>query len=252
MWAGIEGAPNTQFLAAEGTFYRKKIGWGVQIENDQFGLLSQKKVLLNSTYRIRTGKKSFLAFGPGFGIKQHVFDGTKASAYQMQDDAIAQGQMSQVKPTVNLGVFMQSPRYQIGLSVENALGYDINYTGLPRPVSARAKERFYFIAGVHLPLTKGLELIPLVQVKYEHNNPFQVDFTPMIEYNSQLSFGVGYRHGESVSFICQNKFSQKFRIGYAYDYQTNGLNGVNNGSHELMISYSLGTNNPIFSNPRYF
>ena len=46
MWVGIEGAPNTQFVAAEGTFYRKKIGWGVNVENDQFGLLSQKNYCL--------------------------------------------------------------------------------------------------------------------------------------------------------------------------------------------------------------
>ena len=183
---------------------------------------------------------------PGFGIKQHSFDGTKASAFESEDVAIPQGYMTQVKPTVNFGAFYSAPKVQIGASVENALGYKINYTGLPRPVTVRAKTRIYVTGGYNIPLSNSLVFRPFIQFKYEHQNPSQVDITPLLEYNKQLTFGAGYRHNESVSFIFQDQISEQFRIGYAYDYQTNGLNGVNNGSHELMISYSLGANKPIF------
>lgn len=252
MWNGVPGAPNTQFATVEGTTFRKKIGWGVELQNDQAALLNQRKVVFNGSWRTRTGMNSYFAVGGGFGLRQHVFDGSQASAFDMVDDAIPVMFVSVLKPVSNLGAFWYTPRYHVGASVENAMAYKIDYTNEARPMVSRAVTRINLSGGVQFQLSPLLAYKQYFFVKVEPNNPTQIDITPTIVYNQQLTFGMGYRHQESVSFIFQYQLNQQFKGGYAYDYQMNGLNQVSNGSHELFLAYSIGQSKPVFNNPRYF
>ena len=47
--------------------------------------------------------------------------------------------------------------------------------------------------------------------------------------------------------------SEKFRVGYAYDYSLSDIRDVSNGSHEISIGISLNPKKgTVMPTPRYF
>ncbi|MBU2018256.1 MAG: type IX secretion system membrane protein PorP/SprF [Bacteroidetes bacterium] len=252
MWSSIPGAPKTQFLTIDGTLMDRKIGVGFIVENDEAGLLGQKKVMANGNYRIRLSQHNWLAIGAGIGIKQHVIDGAKSTFEKNGDNAISTVYMSDVAPSSSAGVYFFNRGTTIGVSFENILRYKIDYTDVDRSITSRATSRINVLASHRIPLAKDWVLIPNVLVKYEHNNPLQIDITPMVEVRQRFKVGIGYRHKESTSLIVQNEITERFSAGYAYDFQTNGLASVTNGSHELMLRYLFLKNKSNYVNPRNF
>lgn len=252
MWANVPGAPTTQFVSVDGTVKRKKFGVGLEIQNDQAGLLSQRKAVVNGSYRKRLTGKSWLAVGVGLGAKQHLIDGAKSTFQTEGDAAISTVFMNKWSPATTAGIYFFNGNSAVGLSAENVLKYTVNFTGQNRDIISSSVTRFQFTAGHRFRFSKDLSLKQFVAVKYEYNNPIQVDITPMLEYQEKIALGVGYRYNESISMIIQNQINDQFRVGYSYDFQTNRLASVTNGSHELMLTYTIVKNKPNFSNPRYF
>jgi type IX secretion system PorP/SprF family membrane protein len=252
MWSGIPGAPKTQFLTVDGSILNKKVGLGLDLQNDESGLLKQKRILLNVAYKKRLAHKAVLSFGGGFGVRQHTYEGSLASFENKTDQAIPTSNINQLKPAINTGIYLQTRKSFVGLSAESVYQYTLDYTEEERDIQGNAISRFYLSAGRSFPLVGALEFRPMFLVKYEFNNPLQVDITPTFVYNQRLTFGASYRHNESLSFIIQNHITDQFSAGYAYDFQMNQLNSVSNGSHELMISYRINQEKSSFKNPRNF
>lgn len=252
MWNGIPGAPRTQFLTIEGHLLHKKIGWGVEVQNDQAALLKQRKVLLSGTYRQRVSEQAWLNFGAAIGPKQHIYDGHLSTFKQNGDPSIPNQRINQIKPAVNLGVYFSNRRWRIGLSGENANQYHINFADGNGQQTARAQARLYATAQYRYPINRDFMLIAGLMYKYEQNNPSQLDITPLLQYNNRFTFGLGYRPSESISGIVQFEIVNGLKVGYAYDYQTNALNSVSNNSHELMLRYGFGNQRSGSKSPRDF
>lgn len=252
MWNNVPGAPRTQFLAADGSFFRKKFGWGVEIQNDAAALLKQRKILGNFAYRHRLGKSKWLSVGLGAGVKQHIFDGTQAVHENPMDAAFPHGQINAFRPSINFGGMYFQRNAFVGLSVESLYQYQVDYTGMDREDLANAVSRYFLTAGYDFKISDKWVYRQMILFKFEAKNPSQFDFTPMVEFNKKTTFGLSYRHEESISVIFQNQLGKAFKFGYAYDFQTNGLNTVTNGSHELMLMYTIDNSRFGYKNPRYF
>lgn len=252
MWNSVPGAPKTQFISVDGVSRNEKWGFGAQLVNDQASLLTQRLLLGNINYRIRLTQTTWLSAGVGLGFKQHVIDGTQSTFESSGDAAIATLYMSNFSPATTWGLFLYNRNTKIGLSSENVIQYKIDYTDVDRAVTSRAVTRYYFIAQQRFPIGKNLAFIPAMSLKFEYRNPVQLDITPMLAIQDRFRFGLGYRYDESVSLIVQNKINQNFSVGYAYDFQTNGLSSVTNGSHELQLRYVFVKERPSFINPRTF
>jgi hypothetical protein len=81
--------------------------------------------------------------------------------------------------------------------------------------------------------------------------PVEVDLTANFVLAERIWLGAMYRTGDSFGFIGQFIVDKKFRLGYSIDFTTTELRYFHNGSHELMISYELGSKRR-WSTPRMF
>lgn len=252
MWSSVEGAPKTQFINADGTILDNKVGIGFILENDEAGLLGQKKIIANGNYRIRLSRKNWLAIGGGIGLFQNTFDGTKSTFQDINDKSIPNVYMSQLAPYTTAGIYFFNKKTTFGISNENLFRYKIDYTDLKRPVKGKSTRRFNFMVSHRIPINKNLTFVPNILFKFEPFNPTQMDLTPMLDIKNQLKIGIGYRHLESISIIVQNYFTDNFSVGYSYDLQTNGLSSVTSGSHEIVLRYLILKNKSIYVNPRNF
>ncbi|MNY17664.1 hypothetical protein D3C86_1509920 [compost metagenome] len=105
-------------------------------------------------------------------------------------------------------------------------------------------------------------------IKEDFRGPTSLDLNVMTIFNDKLWLGGSFRTGfglwkkgindldlgkqNSISGIVQVFVSDRFRIGYSYDYVTSKLGSNQNGSHELTMGFTFGRVPRSFICPRVF
>jgi type IX secretion system PorP/SprF family membrane protein len=276
-WTGINGAPITGQLSIDGIAnpVKKNVGLGLQITDDRLGPQSATSVFANYAYRLRLDVEDTqrLSFGIGVGITQYGLDGNKLRPVDQQDVDLPVGKISSTIPDMRFGVYYSSPKWYIGASVMDLLSgdksndifrWDNNTVG-----SVKRKRHFYLIAGTLLNLGEGTKLRPSLMVKEDLKGPTSLDLNGMIIFGDRFWIGGSYRTGvtlwkkdyangqnlskqNSVSAITQFYVSDRFRIGYSYDYIVSELSSVQNGTHEITVGLTFPGKNKRLLSPRFF
>lgn len=276
-WTGINGAPITGQLSIDGIAdpTKKNIGLGLQITDDRLGPQSATSVFANYAYRLRLDAEDTqrLSFGIGVGITQYGLDGNKLRPVDQQDVDLPVGKISSTIPDMRFGIYYSSPKWYLGASVMDLLSGDIsndifrwdnNTVG-----SVKRKRHFYLIAGTLLNLGEGTKLRPSLMVKEDLKGPTSLDLNGMVIFGDRFWIGGSYRTGitlwkkdyangqnlsqqNSVSAITQFYVSDRFRIGYSYDYIVSQLSSVQNGTHEITVGLTFPGKNKRLLSPRFF
>ena len=108
------------------------------------------------------------------------------------------------------------------------------------------------MGGYTFKIKSYLDLIPIVDVKVAPNSPISTDLNLNGLLYERFWLGVGWRIGDAITTNVMYQFTEKFRIGYAYDITTSKLSSYNNGSHEIMINYDLNYSGTGLRTPRKF
>ncbi|MDB5116968.1 MAG: hypothetical protein JWQ79_2460 [Mucilaginibacter sp.] len=260
-WTGLDGAPQTVSIAADGAVAHDKVGLGLLLEKDELGAQSNTAVYTNYAYRIQIGQNedSRLAFGLGLGFIQNSIDGTKLSGVQAGDNYIPTGYHSFFAPDARLGILYTNDDYFVGASVDNLLPQYMHNTdnasalGIPVP-----KPHEYFTTGALFDLNESVKFKPSILIKDTQTAPTSMDINMFVLLNEKLWLGSTYRtaidlynkpnlqdglqKSSAVVAIVEFFATDNIRIGYAFDYSLNKLGSYGYGSHELSIGISLKNN----------
>jgi len=269
-WVGINDAPQTSSVAVDGLLNQdnKNVGLGFIATLDQLGPESSVSAYANYAYRLRLDELDTkrLCFGIGMGILQYSLDGSKFSALDEGDGSVPTGSVSKITPDFRFGVYYSSSSLYFGASVFNLLSGAFNNI-VDDPEIIKPVRTFYLTCGAMLPLTDGIDLKPSFMVKEDFKGPTNIDLTGYIAFNHILWLGATYRMGISVwdsnlegnlqgqdamAAMLQYYVSERFRIGYAYDFTVSKLAGYQNGTHELSLSISFPNKKQRIISPRYF
>ena len=71
--------------------------------------------------------------------------------------------------------------------------------------------------------------------------PIQFDINSNVYWRDTYGLGLSYRTNSAVVVLAEAKVNKNFRVGYAFDLNTNGLSRNAGSSHELMIRYDFQT-----------
>ena len=99
--------------------------------------------------------------------------------------------------------------------------------------------QFNFIGGYVFDLNERLKFKPAFLLNYLKGLPVKVDLSSNFLINDVLTLGASYRIDNAVSGLAGLQVSNTIFIGYAYDYNTTGLREFNQGSHEIILKFSL-------------
>ncbi|HKG08009.1 MAG TPA: type IX secretion system membrane protein PorP/SprF [Pedobacter sp.] len=273
-WAGITGAPRTAVASFDGVTNQesKRVGLGFIAMNDRLGAQSTSSFYGNYAYRLQIDdeEERRLTFGIAFGVTQYGIDGTKLTAVDPNDVSVPTGNESKVYPDFRVGVYYSDPRFYIGASVldmfsanRDQITTDDNYKIL------KQVRHLYLTGGVVLPLSDVLDLKPTFMIKEDFNGPTNLDLNSYLLINKTLWIGASYRTGVSlweksnlqkgldkssaIAGIVELFVSDRFRVGYSFDYSINALANYQQGSHEISLSLTLPRRDMrTSSNPRYF
>ena len=270
-WAGFDGAPKTQSLLVDGAFFNNKnVGLGLAIVNDEIGFQKQTSAYANYAYRLPVGENGArLAFGMALGIVQYSTDVSMAELRDFSDPNYIGGERNFTTPEGKVGLFYNTEKFYAGLSATNIISNSKNYLESGKNIVARQSRHYFLTAGYLVDVNEALKIKPSFLIREDTKGPTNLDLNTFFIFNEKVWLGAAYR--TSMNFgnksdlyggtfkanalvgALQLIASEKFRVGYAYDYSLSDIRDVSNGSHEISIGISLNPKKgTVMPTPRYF
>jgi len=265
-WAGFQGAPQTGTVALDGVtdVYTKRVGLGGQLTWDRLGPQESISLYGSYAYRIPVGNDNRLCLGLGLGVTQYAVDGRSRKYVDADDPALVLGKQSTLVPDARFGIYYNTYRSFIGLSVMDLFSAYTGgklYFGNGTLYSTLRKSRhIYLSGGTVLYLSEDVKLKPSLMIKDDLSGPTNVDVNVFFLLQEKVWLGASYRAGmniwgkapaddlspsSAVSVMAEFFLGDNLRLGYSYDISTNGLSKYQRGSHELSIGILFPHNSRI-------
>ncbi|MCM5661965.1 PorP/SprF family type IX secretion system membrane protein [Galbibacter mesophilus] len=247
-WVGIDGAPSTQSLTIGGKV-GERIGVGLTAINDNIGPSNALDINGVFSYNIQLNYNTYLSFGMNAGIDILNVDWSEGE-YADTADPILQNNVNNIRPIIGAGTYLYSDRWYVGLSTPNFIKTE-TFNDEDELVVDQTTQ-FYAMGGYVFPISPNFMLKPSTLVKYTEGAPVTVDVSLNALLQEKFTVGAAYRFNDAMSFLLGFQISRNFFAGYAYDYATTELNKYNDGSHEIILRYSLPDLKRRAKSPRFF
>ena len=237
-WIDIPGAPRTIRVGANVPMANEKHGLGLNIVNDQLGPVTQTYFDLAYSFQINVSSDTYLSFGIDAGGSALNVDFSKGTFENPGEPILNRQTINEFYPTVGAGLFLYSDNWYIGTSVPNFLTEGIYNDDVATIIEDRLQ--FNFIGGYVFNLSDNLKFKPAFLINSLQGNPLNVNISANFLISNSFTAGASYRINNAFSGLAGFQISQGMYVGYSYDYNTNLLGDFNNGSHEIILKFSLG------------
>jgi type IX secretion system PorP/SprF family membrane protein len=237
-WVNFSGAPVTGTLGAHTSLYQGKVGVGLLATVDKIGSYSNTGIFANYAYIIKDPiRKGYFSMGVSGGFNSYNADFSDLNLRAGQDITFA-GFMNEFKPNFGGGLFYYNPKMFAGLSVPTILTHSELFSG---GLEQLRTPRFYYLyGGVKLPLdprTQRVILTPSLLFRFQDGTPLSMDYNLSVAFEELISLGTSYRMGDGAISYINFKLSEKFYVGYSYDWTVSDIRLYSRGTHEIMINY---------------
>ncbi len=248
-WLGIEGAPVTNAISANTSFYRNRHGVGGWLAHDSFGVNVNTEFFGSYAYHLQLNEKWKMSAGFQLGLTNFRQDYSKLKL-EFDNDPLVSGQQENfTRSNVGTGLILSTDELFFGFSIPRML--DVK-TSNGSVVSTRYKTHFYLSGGAVLMLSPFVKLRLSTLARIVDNQPFSADFSATTILGETLWLGAFTRNFTTVGVNAQLDITETVRAGYAFEYPTSALAANNFGSHELMITIDLKPLTFQYYKRRYF
>lgn len=253
---GFEGSPTTQILSADIPFKKQNIGAGLHLISDKLGITGSYSAVSSYAYHIDIDEHKTFSMGLQAGLYQYRLHGEELDIRDEGDQTFTRNMATRLMGDFGIGLMYidQEKNYYAGISSLHINEPDINYTGYESKGDMANMFRHYYItAGYTYMVNYNFDLKPSIQLKYSESSlflpNFSGDFSLRVAYMKKLWGGATYRTADAMSIfigtdidkLAYDKFNEKIKVGYAYDFTTSRSPryNYNNGSHEVFIKYNF-------------
>ncbi len=273
-WVGLNGAPKTTYLTIHGplgkqdtktsatsfeipggnprgeaywesyTASKPHHGIGLTVVNDRTGNFNNFTANVTYAYHIGLSPATNLSAGFGAGINQLRMDRSKVDfgGGSVADPALASGNVNQLKPDMNAGLWLYSKNYFVGLSAQQVIPQSRSFGTNTAPVKGRTIPHLFATAGYRLLINDDINALPSILMKYVSGTPAtpQFDLNIKLQYHDLLWAGASYRLEDGYAAMIGVNVGNTFNVGYAYDFTKTALNTASKGTHEIVIGFLIG------------
>ena len=250
-WTGFKDAPKSQMLSIHTPVYNDRIGLGLVVEKNSFGIFKETTIIGNYAYRmeLQDGK---LALGLGFGLTAYRVAWNELAATDPDDVQLMNTQTSAVLPSFSLGTYYYTKKYFIGISMPLFLSHELDKsTGKYKIGVNFARCNYLFTGGYQVSINPYVKLLPSFLIKYYPSNNLQVDLNTQIILKDRIWMGIGYRNKDMLIGMLQYQLNYQLRLAYSYDYNIGTIGRYVNGSHEVQLNYVFRYERNVMG-PRHF
>lgn len=237
-WVNLQGAPTTKTFSAHTGFLKRKIGLGLMITSEEIGVHKDISLYASYAYKLELPIGT-LAMGLQAGFNDLQSDFEKLNLGDPGDPFLS-GSFKEFNPNFGAGVFYSTATAYIGLSIPYIVNNKVVSIETDDLQSLAREARYYFLtAGKVFDLSHRVKVKPSTLIRVQEGSPFGIDLNANIILDDILNVGTSFRSGDSMIFLFELKLNENFRFGYAYDYIISDLTAYTNGSHEIMLNYSI-------------
>ncbi len=239
--AGYDQHPRTMYLAADMPLQWRSTahGIGIQLLNDEIGLFTHKRMVLQYAFRQRLFGGT-LHLGLQAGLLSEGFKGSEADVDDTSDPTFSATDANGTAVDFSGGLYYRRGPWYAGASVLHANAPSV---ALGDRSILHVEQAYYLTAGYAIQLRHpALSLLPSV-LACSNGTSQRADITVRLRYShdrKMLYGGVGYSPNRSVTALIGGNF-HGIHLGYSYEMYTSGT-GLGNGSHELFVSYQTALN----------
>jgi len=270
-WSGLLGAPVGQHINAHLPVYALNSGVGMLVENDAVGAHRSTRAALSFSHQIGLGKTRVLSFGGSAGFMQYALDGQKLRAPEGTYDApggvvfhndpnLPEGRVTAGTPVFAAGVVAVLDRLQVGAALQPAFAPTL--TAKAGAFRLQTVQQVILHGDYRFGNHRGWTVQPSFLLKTDITET-QLEISSRMQWQENIFAGLSWRgigpsSRDALVLFGGFRLSDKTQLAYAYDVTLSSLKDVNQGSHELLLRYSLnkpigaGKLPPIIYNPRFF
>lgn len=268
-WTGIRDAPRTSFISAhwklgDDYLWRNALslpgndddpmsrnnmqnytsspshhGMGVIAVLDEVGPISRLYANLTYAYHLQMNDQLNLSVGIAAGISRIGLDVNALEFQTGYDQVIQNAYVSQIRPDLNLGIWLYGSRFFAGASVQQVLPQQLKFSSESLYNSGKDVPHYFFTAGYRLFLDEEITAIPSVMLRKVSPTPVAIDANLKIAFKDRVWIGGSYRRNDSFSALAGINVSKLLNLTYSYDFITSDLSKVSNGTHEIVLGIQL-------------
>ena len=236
------------------TIKGKKFGAGLIFTNDGLGFQSTTNGALGLSYhhdlgKDAAGKQRWLIGGLNIGFVQTGLDGSKLKFID-EGDAIITALMADGKHMAldaGIGLLYKTDNYYLGVSTLHIPQSNVDwFGGLSTTDETKLNRHFYVNGGYDYQLNTNIKIKGVALLKFDRA-VWQLDAGALLEYDEKVWAGMNIRRTEGFSVLVGGKIWQHktpkgvhvVKLGLSYDITTSKIQGVSNGTLEIMLNYCL-------------
>ena len=250
-WVGLNGSPTTGTISIHSPFKNEHLSAGISASFDKIGSTKNTGVFGDLAYRFKVNTKTRLSFGLKGGFDIFSINYSTLDVLDPDDIIFTTPIKNELLPNFGFGIYLDNRKYFIGITSPKLI-----QTVVESPIlvnnGLKTKRHLHVMGGYVFKIKSYFDLIPIVNVKTAPNSPISLDLNLNALFYEKFWAGIGYRVGDALVASLMYDFTEKVKVGYAYDFTLSKLSSYNNGSHEIMVSYDLDYFNTGIRTPRKF
>jgi len=245
-WVGFNGAPTTQILSVHAPVTKMKIGVGLQLFNDQIGPRQMNGFNTSYAYHLKVGQGK-IGFGLRAGALNYTYRWDQLEYEDNTDAVIGIGNQSGMKLNFDAGVYYRDRLQYAGLETAHIAVMDLS----DATTEMKLRPQLALFYGRAIELNDNLVLKLSVLARGTDASGV-IDMNVSAFFKKKIWVGATIRSAGALIFMAEYYVTKGFRVGYSYDFYTNGLKAGQSGSHEIFIGYDINIFKSKMLSPRYF
>lgn len=258
----IKGAPSTESFNIHAPVANDKVGLGLKVYHDKYGVTNTTFIGLDYAYRVHLNNNLVAAFGLEASIANYSINYSELDAFNEGDPAFTETTDSYFSPNFGAGFYLHNEKFYFGLSSISLLGVNdekSTATDLVYDETFDQVKHVYASAGAMVDITDNFSIKPDMLLKSVAFTPAQLDVNLSLIFYNSLLLGAGYRTNKSYSIVAEymidienTLFSHEAGIGYSFNSMTGFESTFLGPAHEIFIVYRFNKHNTNIKNPRFF
>jgi type IX secretion system PorP/SprF family membrane protein len=231
-WTGFNKAPRTVMLNAHTSLDYANSALGISLAYDPEGPWRTTTVgKFVYSYRINIGYEAQLSFGLGADFQYRAIDYNLINVVDPNDPMLGVGKESRFTIGADFGLEFSTEALTIGASVTNLT------KSVKKATTFSNAAQYYAYIHYKTPVSEKVSLSPTVSYMYSNNEHLiEAGLTGFL--NEDFWLGAAYRVDNALCLFVGFRFYEMFRIGYSFDYHTNGAKNFGQ-THEIMLSIRI-------------
>ncbi|HEX8548381.1 MAG TPA: PorP/SprF family type IX secretion system membrane protein, partial [Cytophagaceae bacterium] len=210
------------------------------ISNDITGPTSKLNIAASYSYNLQVKNNLRVSAGAFLGLLRYTLDGSNLNFHDAGENNSFQ---RTTVPDLTVGIMAYSQTIFAGVSVSqlfrNKLDFDYTNRGTFRKDFSKLNYHYYVTAGVNIPVSDQLSLVPSTLLKFVSPSQMALDINAKVKYEELFWGGISYRNLDAIIFMAGININKIYTVAYSYDGTISDLGLYNSGSHEILVGVKL-------------